>query len=255
MTVKELYSLLDARYPVHLRAEWDNDGLMLSPDANAPVRRVLVTLDVTEAATEYAVKNGYDLVISHHPLIFRPIGSLTPENAVPRKCVRLLQAGVSVFSFHTRLDAAVGGVNDCLASLLGLTETVPFGPLGEEMGRIGTLPSETTLADFVMKIKKVLGTPTVLFSDAYRPVRHVALLGGDGKDFVAAARAAGADTYISGRIGYNVMTDAPENAINLIEAGHFYTEHPVTEVLRKAVNEYLPDAEAFVFTSNVIQML
>lgn len=255
MTVKELYALLDMRYPASLRAEWDNDGLMLSPDVNAPVYRVLITLDVTEAAAKYAIKNGYDLVISHHPLIFRPIGSLTEENAVPRKCVKLLQAGVSVFSFHTRLDAATGGVNDRLASLLGLLEIAPFGPFGEEMGRIGLLPSEMTLAELALRVKTALHAPTVLYSGDDRPVRRVALLGGDGKDFVAAAKASGADAYISGRIGYNVMTDAPENGVGLIEAGHFYTEHPVCEVLKGVVQAYLPEAEITVFTSNVIQML
>ena len=251
MTVKELYSSLDARYPVGLRAEWDNDGLMLSPNPDAPVRRVLVT----ESAVEYAVENGYDLLISHHPLIFRPIASLSPDAGVPRKCIRLLKAGISVFSFHTRLDAAVGGVNDCLASLLGLESIEAFGPAGEEMGRIGCLPDEMALSDFVARVKNLLAAPIVLYSDAGRPVRRVALLGGDGKDFVFAARAAGVDTYLSGRIGYNVMTDAPENRMNLIEAGHFYTEHPVTAVLKHAVQEYAPDAEIAIFKSDIIQIL
>ena len=219
------------------------------------MHRVLITLDVTEEAAEFAVQNGYDLVISHHPLLFRPIASLTPENAVPRKCIMLLEAGVSVFSFHTRLDAVDGGVNDRFSALLGLQQIQPFGPPGEEMGRIGSLSEKITIAEFADRVKSALNAPFVLYSDSKRPVHRIALLGGDGKDFVSAAKAAGADTYVSGRIGYNVMTDAPENAINLIEAGHFFTEHPVTSVLKNDVESLLPDATVTIFSSNVIHML
>ena len=158
-------------------------------------------------------------------------------------------------SFHTRLDAVESGVNDVLAEKLSIKNAVPFGPAGEEIGRIGELDAPMSLSDFCEKVKKALSAPFVLCADSGMPVRKVALLGGDGKDFVQSAINAGADTYISGRISYNVMAEAPEMGINLIEAGHFYTEDPVCVRLADLVREASPDINAEIFNSNEIKVI
>ena len=253
MNVKEIYKKLSDKIPETLSEPWDNDGLMCSPDTGAEVFRVLVALDVTEDIVDYAISSHFDLIVSHHPLIFKPIKAINDDNHVARKIIKLLEGGVSVFSFHTRADKVVGGVNDSLCDLLGMYNTAPFGE--GMLGRIGDLDDSLDLEDFAYRVKTVLGADSLRISDAYNPVSRVAIVGGDGKDFVAAAAASGADAYISGRIGYNVMTDAPENGMGLIEAGHFYTEHPVCEVLRDVVQAYLPEAEVRVYTSNVMQAL
>lgn len=253
MTVNELYRHLDEAYPVTLREEWDNDGLMLSPDGTSAVKRVLLTLDVTEAAADYAIANGYDCIVSHHPLIFRPLSSLTTENAVTRKCLKLLKSGVSVFSFHTRLDTVAGGVNDALAEKFGLSEVAPFGE--NRMGRIGNLSFSMTAEQFASFVKKALAADGVLLASAGREVRRVAVLGGDGKSGVAEAFAAGADTFVSGRIGYNIMAEARENGMNLVEAGHYFTEAPVLAYLEKRIRSFIPEAEIGYFTSNNLKLL
>ncbi len=229
MTVKELYDKMSAAIPEALSEEWDNDGLMCSPDVSAEVKRVLLALDVTEEIVDYAIERSYDLIISHHPLIFRPVSKINAENHIARKIIKLINNGVSVFSFHTRLDKVGGGVNDCLARALKLSSVTPFGEGG--MGRIGTLPREMELDEFSEYAKRVLGADSLKYTDAYNSVSRVAVLGGDGKDFVDAAIEAGADTYLSGRISYNVMEEAPELGINLIEAGHYHTEAPVLAYL------------------------
>ncbi len=249
MTVRELYTAIEAKLPLALREEWDNDGLMLSPSLDRPASRVLCTLDVTEAAVEHAVKGGYDLIVSHHPLIFHPLTALTEENHIAKKCMTLLKNEISVFSFHTRLDAVEGGVNDCLSSLLGLQHVTSFGEGG--MGRIGELPSPMSLADFALFVKQTLHSKLCLYA-GNRPVSRVALLGGDGKDFVADAKAAGADTYLSGRIGYNRMAEAREYGMNLCEGGHFFTEQPVTQRLCTLLHEVAPDITTDIFVSNEI---
>lgn len=254
MTVKQFYEHIADRVSPTLSCEWDNDGLMLSPDEGREVRRILCTLDVTEEAIDYAEKNGFDLIISHHPLIFRPLRSLTPEHHIARKALRLLAAGISVISLHTRADAVLDGVNDRLAELLGLTGVSLF-EAGEMIGRIGTLPEPVSLVEFAESVKETLGAPAVLCVDTGLPVRRVAVCGGDGKDFVAAALAAGADTYVSGRIGYNVMTEAPEMGLNMIEAGHYYTETHITAFFVDLANDILPTAVTEKFDSNVILCL
>lgn len=252
MTVKQLYDHISDRVPTSLSCEWDNDGLMLSPDSSRPVRRVLCTLDVTDEAVDYAQENGFDLILSHHPLIFRPLRAVNGEDHVSRKVLRLLAAGISVISLHTRADAVLDGVNDRLADMLGLERVTLFGEAGEMLGRLGYLPEPMSLPDFCRMVKELLGAPTVLAADAGREVLCVALCGGEGKDYIRAACEAGADTYLSGRLGYHPMTDGPEMGINLVEAGHYYTETHITGFFAELVSDILPEAETEEFASNII---
>lgn len=255
MTIRELYAYLNEKIPPSLSCEWDNDGLMCCPDADAPVRRVLVALDITERVVEKAVADGYDVIVSHHPLIFSPLSKVTPDNAVARKVIRMLRAGITAMSFHTRLDAVTGGVNDTLAGLLGLEEVVAFGNDGEEIGRIGNLPSEMTLADFAMLVKKVTDADQVLVTDAGRSVSRVAVLGGSGSSDVIAAMRAGADTYLSGELKHNWLTDAPDIGINLVSAGHFHTENPICDVLADMIGAADASIEVCVVNSNPVQVI
>lgn len=255
MNVQTLYREMEKRIPRALSCEWDNDGLMVCADLEREIKRVLVALDITAEVVERAIEGGYGAVLSHHPLIFRPLKALEGSDPVAKKAIRLLTAGVSAMSFHTRLDAVEGGVNDTLAKLLGLSELVPFGNEGEEIGRIGVLPRAVSLEDFAKTVKVATGVPCVLTADAGVPVYRVAILGGSGSDDVAAARRAGADTYLSGELAHHHLTDAPERGMNLIAAGHFHTENPVCEVLARTVREIDPAIEVDIMNSNPIRVL
>jgi len=167
--------------------------------------------------------------------------------------IKLISNNVSVFSFHTRADKVEGGVNDLLAEAIGLVDIEPFGEEG--LGRIGTLPEETTLEEFCNDVKISLEADGVRFADAYNPVRRVAVVGGDGKDFVRDAISDGADTYLSGRIGYNVMEEAAEMGINLVEAGHYFTEQPVCEFFASLVSSLDENVRVEVANSNMIRLV
>lgn len=253
--VSELYAHLDSKIPSSLSCDWDNDGLMCAPAPEKEVKRVLVTLDITAEAIEKARSEGCEVILSHHPLIFKGLKSVTQDNCVSAKVIELIKSGIAAFSFHTRLDALEGGVNDVLAEALGVKDTVPFGIDGEAIGRVGTLDKPMTLESFASLVRDKLGAPAVLCADAGKEVCKVALLGGSGGDDIAAAIASGADTYVSGRLGYHEMTDAAELGINLIEAGHFYTEHPVCKVLEALVKEADCEIECVRFFSNKIRMI
>ena len=228
MTVYELYKQLNVLISPSLSCEWDNDGLMCCPDASREVRRALVCLDVTNDMVEAAVEGAYDVIVSHHPFIFKGLKSLDEGDLIPRKAMTLIREGISVMSFHTRLDALSGGVNDSLAEILRIKNALPFG---EGIGRIGELEKETSLYDFARLVKDKLGSPAVAVADAKKPVLKVAVLGGSGKDELFSALAAGADTYVSGELGHHPLTDAPDLGINLIEAGHFHTEDHICKML------------------------
>lgn len=253
MTVKELYERLDLKIPRSLSCDWDNDGLMCCPDGKREVKKVLIALDVTADAVSEAISGGYDLIVSHHPFIFKGLKSVDDENFISEKAIRLIKSGISVFSFHTRLDAVCGGVNDCLASLLGLDDVEPFGEC--DIGRIGNLPSAISAEELAVKVKELLGAEGVLLADTGNMCQRIAVLGGDGGDDVFDAIASGADAYVSGRLGYHTMTDAPDLGITLIEAGHFYTEHPVCARLAELIKEADGDIATDIYFSNRIKLI
>lgn len=253
MTVHEIYERLCQRIPEELREEWDNDGLMCASDDSKEVRRALVALDVTEDIVDYAIANGMDLILSHHPLIFRPLRSVTEDSHVARKVIKLIKHDVSVISLHTRADKIQGGVNDQLCDMLHIRDAVPFGE--GMLGRIGTLDEELDLEDFAYLVKDYLDCDGLRVADACIPVQRVAVVGGDGKDFLRAALDAGADTFVSGRLSYNVMEEANEMGINLIEAGHFFTEQPVTGFLQQLLTRMDHDMYVEIRNSNLIKLI
>lgn len=253
MTVQEIYDKLCERIPEYLREPWDNDGLMCSSDSTIEVKRALITLDVTENIVDYAIANGIDLIVSHHPLIFKPLPTLTENSHIARKVIKLIKNDISVISLHTRADKVDGGVNDLLAEILSLRGAVPFGE--GDLGRIGTLDEELSMEDFSYLLKGLLNCDGVKVADACIPVQRVAVVGGDGKGYISAALELGADTFVSGRIGYNAMEEAQEMGINLIEAGHFFTEHPVTSFFQAELMKLDNDMYLEIVDSNLIKLI
>lgn len=251
MTVRELYIRFCEEIPSSLSEIWDNDGLMCCPDPGKEVRRVLFALDVTDHVVTHALETNADVILSHHPLVFAKLPALTVDDPVGRRLIRLTRAGVSVFSFHTRFDRVHGGVNDALASALALSEVSVLGENEASLGRIGTLSAEMSLSDFCAYVKSALGAPFVQVWDASRPVRRVAVVGGEGKDLIAAAKAAGADTYLSGRLGYHAMQDAD---INLLEAGHYFTERVAMTALEALAKKIFPLLETEIYTPNPLRI-
>ncbi len=247
MTVTELYSVLNDLIPRELSCSWDNDGVMCLPNGDKCVKKVLLSLDATSGAVEYAAKNGFDLIVTHHPLIFRPIKSVSDN-----RFMTAIKNDISVFSFHTRLDAVEGGVNTALAEFLGLTDTERFGDDG--LGVIGSV-HEMTDREFVIKAKTLLGAAkadAVLFD---KTVRRVAVVGGDGEHYIPYAHAAGADLYISGRLSYNDMTDASVYGMSMAALGHFHTENPVLDKLEKMIKDADPEIVTEKYNCNVIETM
>jgi len=185
MTVSTLYKTLDEKIPRTLSCEWDNDGLMCCANGSKEVKKVLISLDVTGDIVDLACDNGYDLIVSHHPFIFKGIKSINDQSFICEKAIKLIKNEVSVFSFHTRLDALSGGVNDVLANACGIKNTVPFGE--DNMGRIGELDDETALDALAKTVKEALGCKGIFVANGGRTCKKVALLGGGGSDYIGAA--------------------------------------------------------------------
>lgn len=252
MTFKELYNKLSLCYPKGLSCDWDNDGIMCASDLESSVKKVLIALDVTMDTVDYAINNGFDTIISHHPLVFRSQKSLSPLNYTQEKLIKLVKNDVRVMSFHTRLDAAENGVNDALADILGFDKILVDE--SNNMGRICELAQEISLDDFAKKVKNVLGSPFVLYN-GNKLVKKVYLIGGDGKDLIENAINMNADTILTGRASYNTTIDAKDLGINIVEAGHFYTENPVCKSLEKEILKICSTIKTEIFNSNAIKCI
>lgn len=252
-TVNDLYNYFSEIFPESLRSDWDNDGLMVADDPDREVYRVLCTLDVTDEAVDYAIKNKFDLIVSHHPMIFKPLCGVNYLDPVSRKAIRLIKSGVSVMSFHTRLDASASGVNDLFAKLLGLTEVQKLEIDGESVVRVGNLAEPMGCTDFAAFVKKTLNAERVLYSQASGQVSRVAVCGGDGKDFVNAVRAAGADSYVTGQLSYNIMEESDYIGLNLFEAGHFHTEDFISVFMTKMIMNRFTQVQTSYFNANRVK--
>lgn len=236
-TVSEIYKYLQTLLPSSLSCDWDNDGLMVCPDPDTSVQKILFALDITPAVASYAKEIGAELIISHHPLIFSGIRRMDGSDGTSRKVMELIQSGIAAMSFHTRLDAAEGGINDILASLFRLSDVEKFGAEGDDSARIGTLPAEMKFEDFCELVKKTLGAPTVCGAKGNETVSRLAVLGGSGKDYIRAAQKMGADTFLTGEVNYNYLLDAAENGLSIVTAGHYHTEAPFCSFFEKALTE------------------
>ena len=258
MTIRALYAALEQRLPRSLSWDWDNDGISCATDLDAPVTGVLIALDPTEDAVEAAIEAGANVLLTHHPMLFRGLKTVDGHDTGSRKVIRMIRHGITAMAFHTRLDAADGGVNDCLAAALGLTNIEPFGDAsnsaGKPIGRVGDLPCEMTADEFIQTLKTALDLPNLIFAGCGKPVRRVAVVGGAGDDDIAAAAAVGADTYVTGELRYHQLCDAPYGDINLVMAGHYHTEAPVLTRLATLCGEICPEAPVRVLKTSRVEI-
>ena len=239
MTVQTVLDYLWTLAPSAYKESWDNVGF-LAGRRDAEVTNILVSLDPTQAVAEEAAALGCQLVVTHHPLIFRAPMHVTDADPHTRGLLSFLERGVSVISMHTNLDCAPGGVNDVLAEIIGLQD-VEILQDGETAGLIrmgNTAPC--TLPDFAAFVKTVLSCPGLRYADGGRPVRRVAVGGGACGDYMEQVAAAGCDTLITADLKYHQFQNAAILGINLIDAGHFETENPVCAVLQAKLARQFP---------------
>ena len=235
--------LLEDLAPSGLAESWDNVGLMIGSRED-PVTGIMVSLDPTVEAVAATRRSDLNLLITHHPLLFKPLSSVDPSTPTGAVVYRAVREGVGILAAHTNLDSAQGGVNDALADLLGLKETAPLIPavdrVGAGMGRLGLLDPPLTLGEVAAKVKEVLGISSLrMVGLSERTIRRVALCGGAGGELVGIARDSGADLYITGEAAHHHAREAEFRGLALIEAGHYATEVPVVPVLARRLKEAL----------------
>lgn len=240
----EIRDYLFAIAPLELKMDFDNVGLLVgSPDA--PVQRVLFSLDITTEVIDEAADVGAQLIVSHHPVVWDAMKSVTGETVQSAKVIKLIKNGIAAICMHTNLDIADGGVNDALMETLGCPVSGILEPTGGGFGcgRVGEYERETPLDQFLAFCKGALKSCGLRYYDAGRAVKKLAVMGGAGGDCVGLAYDLGCDTYVTADIKYDQFLTARELGINLIDADHFCTENVVISGLERRIKEKFPQLD------------
>lgn len=232
-TVKNIYDFLNDFAPFDTAMNYDNVGLLVG-DMNIQVKNVLLALDITKDVVDEAAKNKVDMIISHHPVIFKPLKSISFRGVH----YNLIKNNIAALCAHTNLDIAHKGVNYQLANAIGVEEFMflsDFGIIGD------CKQTFDNVMDFAIYIKKSLNAEGVRFTDIKKTISKVAVCCGSGGNFVYDAAKYGADVLVTGEIKHNQILDANEMGIAVVDAGHFKTEDVVVEPLKIFLEKRFPE--------------
>ena len=245
--VSDFLEVLEGFAPSFLKMPGDNVGLLVG-DPSQEVSHVMLTLDITPAVARTAAASGAGLIVSHHPVIFHPLASVTPIDYNGAAVMTLLEGKTAAICMHTNLDAATGGVNDTLAQVLDLQNVELAADGGQGILRRGTLSGEMTPDAFASYVGKKLGCRGVRYVAGTRPIRTVTVCGGAGgnHDDAMFALASGCDAYVTAEVKYPVSLELAHAGLTVVDAGHFHTENPVLETLRALLVRHFPSVTVSV---------
>lgn len=251
-TIAQVADLLEDWAPPSSAQSYDNVGLQVGDPASR-VGKALIALDMTPPVLREAHRSEASLIITHHPLIFKPLREITPRSFVPNLALRLAESRIALYSIHTNLDVASGGVSFALGEVLGLRDLTFLEPIdggGREtgLGAIGMLDRPLSLHAFLGRVSERLSAEALRYAgEPTALVERVAVCGGAGADFVELAMAAGADAYVTSDVKYHRYFDVLDNdgraRMALIDAGHYETEAMTVNVLREHLARHFPSTE------------
>ena len=229
ITVKEISNIIEEKAPKSLKEDFDNVGLMVG-DENKEVKTVLLALDCTKKVIDEAIENKVDLIITHHPLIFKKPNSIINGDLLGDKVIELIKNDISLYSCHTNLDSTKGGINDMLLELLNLkhskiiesSSVKGFEDCG--LGRIVELQKDIELDEMTNILKEKLNMKNMRVVRGNKKINKLAIINGSGQDFFYECKKMGANCIITGDTTYHFASDFKEYGINIIDAGHFSTE-------------------------------
>lgn len=245
VTERDIIAALEAVAPLNLQESYDNTGVQVA-DPSRPCTGVLLCVDLTEDIIREAQQKGCNLIVTHHPLMFRPVKSLQQRNRVEQTLVSAIRAGIDIYSCHTSIDNAPAvSVSHTMARMLGLRNVrtlVPVNADGAGSGAVGNLPEPISYSEAVQKIKATFHSPVARCAPApdSSPVSRIALCGGAGADFIPDAIAAGAQLYLTSDCKHNHFLDHV-GGIFLVDIGHFESEECTKQIFYQIISEKFPN--------------
>jgi len=229
MNAIDIIKYLETKYPKTLAYDWDNVGLQVG-SLNKKTKAVLITLDVTKEVVKEAIAKKIDLIISHHPLIFKPLTSVAIESPRGWMINQLIKNDIALYAMHTNYDLAEGGMNDELAKMLHIHEPILLDEI-DHIGRFGTI-EPTPMKAYIDFVKKVLEVDSVRFIGSLdKTVQVVGISGGSGSNHVGQAKKQNCDLYITGDVTYHTALDCLQMGLNVLDIGHY-----AEKVFKKAIS-------------------
>ncbi|MGL5970825.1 MAG: Nif3-like dinuclear metal center hexameric protein [Cetobacterium sp.] len=244
MKLSKLINFLENKFPLYLAEDWDNVGLQVGKrDSN--VNGILLSLDLTESVIDKAIEVGANLIITHHPVIFKPLKSITKDNLAGKKIIKLIENGIAVYSMHTNLDSAVSGLNDFLGEkILGFKDGKILDSLekkGQEygIGRVYKLDEVLSIEKLsnILKEKLNLDCISLVKGKELKEIKKVALVSGSGASYWRKAKKMGAQVLITGDVKYHEAMDAREENFTLIDIGHFESEWIFSNLIEELIKK------------------
>ncbi len=242
MTVREIYEYINTLAPFDTAEAWDNSGFLVG-NGEKEVKKAVICLDVTSREVGFAIEENAELIISHHPVIFKPQKRFTAEDVSYTAAVN----GISIISAHTNLDKAYGGVNDLLCETLGFSYTKCDETVCNGFLNILNLNEAMSASLFALLVKNSLGG-AVSYVDGGREVTKVGVCSGAGADFINEACILGCDAFLTGEASYHEFLDASADGISLFAAGHYETEAVVIKSLAEKLREKFSEITFREFT-------
>lgn len=270
-TVSMITEKLEQLAPKAAACDWDNPGLLVGR-SDREVSRIYVALDASCAVVDAAIDAGCDLIVTHHPIIFRGLKSINDQSALGLKLLDLIRNDVSVFSMHTNFDSCPGGMADIVCAALGLRKTGLMEPTGflpkdaqngaaeglqlrvveterdvnpdaYGIGFTAELPEMLSAAELAARVKACFGLPFVQYYDAGMPIRRIACCPGSGRGELKEVLSLGVDAFLSGDMGHHEGLDLCEEGISLLDAGHYGLEHIFVHYIAGFLRAQFPEAE------------
>jgi dinuclear metal center YbgI/SA1388 family protein len=243
--LKDMLAILDGIVPFSNAEEWDNPGFQVG-FLSDEIKKVLISLDPTVMALQKAGERNAQLLLTHHPLIFKGLASINPDTYPGCVITDAIRSRISIVAVHTNLDMAKGGINDILAGMIGLQDIEALlikegaGDRFDGLGRIGNLP-ETMSLDAVARIimDSIGSTGLMVLGPPDRGIKKIAILGGSGGAELSHASDKGADLYITGDIRHHEALMAQSLGLALIDAGHFNMERAAMHVFAVRLRDRL----------------
>jgi len=234
-TLKDILDTLDEIAPFILAEEWDNSGLQVG-SLSHEIKKIYVALDPTIETLKNASNTGAQLLLTHHPLIYKPLLNINYEKYPGEIIYFASKAEISIIAAHTNLDICIGGINDILANILnleGIKALEEHNGNSESIGigRIGTLQKPLELSKVIEILKNCLGVNNIMVSGKNdKIIKRIAVVGGSGGDTISTAAQKGADLLVTGDIKYHQAMEAQNSGLSLIDGGHFHTERTALKV-------------------------
>jgi dinuclear metal center YbgI/SA1388 family protein len=243
--LRNILDLLEEIAPARLAEPWDNPGLQVG-SYSQKIKKIFVGLDATPESLQSTYKRNAQLLLTHHPLIFKPISRFDIDTFPGNIILEAGKRGISIVAAHTNLDVAREGINYILADLLGLQRVEVLQEMngfeGAGLGRIGDLRKSNTLSEVLKKLKGILGAEKLrVVGRADLNISRIAVVGGSGASLLSLASQKGADMLLTGDVGYHHAMEAESLGIVLIDGGHFHTEKAAFRIFAKRLEKMIRD--------------